>query len=76
VRSSKLPNAHCDASQQLTLAAAYVEQARSMEKTAKELSVGFVEHGECKPANASDATRIAKNVPQAVWYCTVTASPD
>jgi hypothetical protein len=74
VRTSKLPNA-CGSSEAATLGAEYAAQAKTMQTSSKEMSVAFVERGDCKPASAHDSG-IANAVPEAAWYCTVSASPD
>ena len=77
VRTSKLPESGCSGTTpKPSLGEAYVEQAAVLEVMAKNLEVPFVQAGECKPSTEEDISRIAQTVSQAVWYCTVSASPD
>jgi hypothetical protein len=77
VRTSNLPESGCSGpSPKPSLGVAYVDQAAALEVMAKNLEVPFVQAGECKPSTEEDISRIAQTVSQAVWYCTVSASPD
>jgi hypothetical protein len=77
VRTSKLPESGCSGpTVKPSLGVAYGDQATLMKDMAKNLEVPFVELGECKPSTEEDLSRLAQTVSEAVWYCTVTASPD
>ncbi|NUO50486.1 MAG: hypothetical protein HOV80_16650 [Polyangiaceae bacterium] len=77
VRTSKLPESGCSGpTPKPSLGVAYVDQAAALEVMSKNLEVPFVQTGECKPSTEEDVSRVAQTVSQAVWYCTVSASPD
>ncbi|NUP08070.1 MAG: hypothetical protein HOW73_18645 [Polyangiaceae bacterium] len=77
VRTSKVPGTECAGpTSESTLGGAYAAQVTSLKEMADRLKIGLIEEGSCKPASEEDVSRLAKSVPQAVWYCNVGATPD